>query len=44
MTIDPDTLNDEQLEIYEAGYAAGQQAVAERLHQLAREYETENHT
>jgi hypothetical protein len=37
--IDPDDLDDEQTAIYESGYAAGQQAMAQALHQFARQYE-----
>lgn len=34
---DPDDLDDEQTAIYEAGYVAGQKAIAQRLRHLARE-------
>jgi hypothetical protein len=37
--IDPDTLDDRETGIYEAGYVAGQKAVAARLRQVAAELE-----
>lgn len=35
--IDPDEMDDDQAAIYEAGYVAGQKAVAERLRRIANE-------
>jgi hypothetical protein len=35
--LNPDDLTDEQVDIYEAGYIAGQSAVAKRLRVLARQ-------
>lgn len=38
--INPDELDDEQVGIYEAGYVAGQHAVAQRLRAVAAEVES----